>query len=157
MVEVRRINYVDLDLLNTMTTWMWNFEGKDKGYSFDEVKEFIRSGMSDDYPYTYGLFLDNNIIGMCQVSYGVLEIGGIFYPWFMNMYIDEEHRNKGYSRKLFTEIRKILKETTDFTMAIASTEYKDFLDKLDCYFLCEVDIKLGNKTTKERIYRIPLR
>lgn len=157
MVEVKRINYIDLDILEKITTWMYEFEGKEKGYSYDEVKSFMKTGMSNDYPYTYGIFLDDKFIGMCQVSYGILEIGGVYYPWFMNMYIDKDYRGKGYCRKLFNEIKGILKETTDFTMAIASSEYDDFLDRLDCFYLCDVEMKLNGKTTKEKIYRILLR
>lgn len=157
MVEIKRLNYVDSDILEKITTWMFEFEGREKGYSFDEIKSFMREGLGDDYPYTYGLFLENKLIGMCQVSYGILEIGGVYYPWFMNMYIDKEYRGRGYCRKLFNEIKSILKERTDFTMAIASCEYDDFLDRLDCYYLCSVDMKLSGKVTKERIYRIPLR
>ena len=157
MVEVKRINFIDLDILEKITTWMYEFEGKEKGYSYDEIKSFMKDGMNNDYPYTYGLFLDNKLIGMCQVSYGILEIGGVYFPWFMNMYIDEVYRGRGYCRKLFNEIKSILKETTDFTMAIASCEYDDFLDRLGGFYLCDVEMKLSGKTTKERIYRIPLR
>lgn len=157
MIEVKRINKVDENILNIITTWMYDFEGREKGYSFEEVKSFFMMGMSDEYPHTYGLFMNDKIIGMCQVSYGVLCIGNEFYPWIVNFFIDKDYRNKGYWRMLFESVIEILKETTDFKMAILNTEIKGLFEKLGCYFLCETDMKLSGKTTMERIYRVPLK
>lgn len=80
--------------------------GKDDGDTYEEVKCFmIHSILKDRLPQTYGLFLNEEIIGMYQFSYEDLSIRPDIYPWLANVYIDEKYRNNGYCRKMMETVK----------------------------------------------------
>ena len=100
-LELKQLVNVNEDILNTITTWMYNWWGKRDGYSFEKVKCFMKHSMMEKrLPQTYGLFLDGKIIGIYQFGYEDLSVRPDIYPWLANVYIDESYRGKGYGRKL---------------------------------------------------------
>ena len=114
-LELKQLVNVDEDILNTITTWMYNWWGKRDGYSFEKVKCFMKhSMMKKRLPQTYGLFLDDKIIGIYQFGYEDLSVRPDIYPWLANVYIDEEYRGKGYGRKLLETVNEIAKKNMDF-------------------------------------------
>ena len=114
-LELKQLVNVDKDILNTITTWMYNWWGKRDGYSFEKVKCFMKhSMMKKRLPQTYGLFLDDKIIGIYQFGYEDLSVRPDIYPWLANVYIDEEYRGKGYGRKLLETVNEIAKKNMDF-------------------------------------------
>ena len=114
-LELKQLVNVNEDILNTITTWMYNWWGKRDGYSFEKVKCFMKhSMMKKRLPQTYGLFLDDKIIGIYQFGYEDLSVRPDIYPWLANVYIDEEYRGKGYGRKLLETVNEIAKKNMDF-------------------------------------------
>ena len=95
-LELKQLINVDNDILNTITAWMYNWWGIKDGYSFDGVKCFMEHSLQKDrLPQTYGLFIDNKIIGMFQLTYEDLAVRPDIYPWLANVYIDEKYRKMG--------------------------------------------------------------
>ena len=100
-LELKQLINVDNDILNTITTWMYNWWGIKDGYSFEAVKCFMQHSLQKDrLPKTYGLFLNDTIIGMFQLTYEDLAVRPDIYPWLANVYIDEKYRKMGYSKNL---------------------------------------------------------
>ena len=107
-LELKQLVNVNEDILNTITTWMYNWWGKRDGYSFEKVKCFMKHSMMEKrLPQTYGLFLDGKIIGIYQFGYEDLSVRPDIYPWLANVYIDESYREKGYGRKLLETVNEI--------------------------------------------------
>jgi GNAT superfamily N-acetyltransferase len=72
-------------------------------------------------PQTYGIFVDNKIVGMYQFAYEDLSIRPDIYPWLANVYIDEAYRNKGLCRKMMETV----KENAEKARTIAKNDCKD--------------------------------
>lgn len=114
-IELKQLIDIDEETLNKVSTWMYNWWGKKDGYTFEKVKCFMKHSMQTDrLPQTYGLFLNNKIIGMYQFTLEDLNVRPDIYPWLANVYIDEEYRNKGYARNLLENVKENAKRTIDF-------------------------------------------
>ena len=80
-LEFRQIIEIDKQNLDIMTNWMYNWWGKENGYTFDSVKCFLEHNfLKDILPKTFGLFHNGRIIGMFQFTYEDLEVRPDIYP-----------------------------------------------------------------------------
>ena len=114
-LEFRQITQIDSENLDIMTKWMYNWWGKEEGYTFEGVKCYMEHTFQKDrLPKTYGLFDNGRIIGMFQFIYEDLEIRPDIYPWLANLYVDEEYRNKGMARILIQKVNEVAKTTLEF-------------------------------------------
>lgn len=94
-LEFKQLIDVDDKILKKVTTWIYDWWGRDQHYSFLEIECFMKHSMQKErLPQTYGLFLNDNIIGMYQFSYEDLDVRPDIYPYLSNVYIDEKYRNK---------------------------------------------------------------
>ena len=67
---------------------MYNWCGIKDGYSFEAVKSFMQHSLQKDrLPKTYGLFLNNTIIGMFQLTYEDLSVRPEIYILGLQMFI----------------------------------------------------------------------
>jgi len=115
ILKLKQLVQINDNILNIMTYWMYNWWGVKEGYIFDAVKCFMKHSLQKNrLPQTYGLFLDDTIIGMFQFTYGDLNVRPDIYPWLANVYIDEKYRNMGYGRKLLESVPNIAKENMNF-------------------------------------------
>ena len=65
-----------------------------------------RSLQKNKLPQTYGLFLNGNIIGMFQFTYGNLSVRPHIYPLLANVYIDQKYSKMRYDRRLLEGVKK---------------------------------------------------
>lgn len=80
-LEIKQILELNNKELDIITTWMYDWWGKDDGLSVEEVQCFLTHSIENDrLPQTYGLFLNDKIIGMYQFSYCDLEVRPDVYP-----------------------------------------------------------------------------
>lgn len=156
-LELKQLVNVNEDILNTITTWMYNWWGKRDGYSFEKVKCFMKHSMMEKrLPQTYGLFLDSKIIGIYQFGYEDLSVRPDIYPWLANVYIDESYRGKGYGRKLLETVNEIAQKNIDFDNIYLYTEHIGLYEKFGWVYVCEVDtFKKENRI--ERLYKLRLK
>lgn len=139
-IEVKQIIELDDKMLDTISTWMYNWWGKDDGDTYEEVKCFmIHSILKDRLPQTYGLFLNEEIIGMYQFSYEDLSIRPDIYPWLANVYIDEKYRNNGYCRKMMETVKTNAKNNLDFKEIYLYTKHIGLYEKFDWEFISDID------------------
>lgn len=156
-LELKKLIDIDDNTLNTITTWMYNWWGKIDGYSFDGVKCFMKhSLLKDRLPQTYGLFLNNTIIGMFQITYEDLSVRPDIYPWLANVYIDEQYRGKGYSKILLESIKDIVGKTTDFSTLFLYTKHVGLYEKFGWEFVSEIDT-YKEESRIERLYKLNLK
>lgn len=156
-LELKQLIDTDDNTLNIITTWMYNWWGKRDGYSFDGVKCFMKhSLLKDRLPLTYGLFLNNTIIGMFQITYEDLSVRPDIYPWLANVYIDEQYRGKGYSKILLENIKDIVSKTTDFSTLFLYTKHVGLYEKFGWEFVSEIDTYM-EESRIERLYKLDLK
>jgi len=155
-LELKQLIDINDSILNTITTWMYNWWGIRDGYSFDAVKCFMKNSLQKNrLPQTYGLFLDGNIIGMFQFTYEDLSVRLDIYPWLANVYIDEKYRKMGYGRKLLENVKNIAKENTNFNELFLYTKHIDLYEKFGWNYISEIDT-YNEKSRIERLYQLNL-
>lgn len=110
----------------------------------------MQHSMEDNrLPQTYGVFLDNEIIGMYQFAYDDLSVRPDIYPWLANVYIDEKYRGKGYGRRLLESVYDNAKENIDFNKLFLYTKHIGLYEKFGWNFIGEVDTFKKSKELKD--------
>ena len=102
-------------------------------------------------PQTYGLFLDETLIGMCQFTMGDLFSRPDIYPWLANVYIDKVYRSCGYGRFLLNSVRKTA-EKAGLKELYLFTTHEGLYEKFGWDFIQEIDTFLEPRT--QCLYRL---
>lgn len=154
--EIKQLIDIDELTLNTITNWMYNWWGIKNGHSFDGVKCFMEHSLQKDrLPQTYGLFIDNKIIGMFQLTYEDLNVRPDIYPWLANVYIDEEYRKKGYGRKLLESVKEIAKSKLNFKELYLYTKHNNLYEKFGWKYISDIDT-FNEESRIEKLYKLDL-
>lgn len=155
-IGFRQITKLDKENLEKATNWMYNWWGKEEGYTFEEVQCFMEHSLQKDrLPQTYGIFCDNKIIGMYQFAYEDLSIRPDIYPWLCNLYVDEEYRNKGIGRLLIEDVKKTAKQNTKFDEIYLYTKHTGLYEKFGWNYVSEIDT-YSKKPRIQRLYKLDL-
>lgn len=156
-LEFRQITQIDNDNLEIMANWMYEWWGKEEGYTYDGVKCYMgHSFQKDRLPKTYGLFHNGRIVGMFQFTYEDLEVRPDIYPWLANLYVDEKYRNKGIARILLQKVKEIAKSSTNFNELYLFTKHIGLYEKFGWEYISELDTHI--KTPRiQRLYRLTLK
>lgn len=111
--------------------------------------------LKDRLPKTYGLFLDNKIIGMFQLTLEDLKVRPDIYPWLANVYIAEKYRGKGFGRKLLESVRDIAQSNLEFKEIFLYTKHKRLYEKFDWKYVCEIGT-FNEESRIESLYKLEL-
>lgn len=156
-IEIKQIITADEKILNKITQWMYNWWGEKDGYTYEEVKCFMNHSMEKDrLPQTYGIFLNNEIIGIYQFSYEDLSIRPDIYPWLANVYICESYRNKGYARKMLETVKSNAQEKLNFNEIYLYTKHKGLYEKFGWEFISDFDT-YSKEPRIQRLYKMHLK
>ena len=150
-IEIKKVVNPDKEILDTTTKWMYDWWGKRKNYDYDKVYYYMKYSFNEDrLPQTYGMFLDDKLIGMYHITYNDLFIRPDIYPWIANLYIDENYRGKGYGGLLISSIKEKVLENTEFKEIYLYTEHENLYEKYGWKFVCKTDLK------DKKIYKLDL-
>lgn len=154
-VEVRQIvglkNHEWIKILN----WMYEWWGKEEGYSIEEVACYLKHGMNKNhFPYMFGLYKNDCLIGMYQLTYSDLDIRPDLYPWVANVYIDSKYRGRGYGRVLLTSIQDNMKIYHIHELYLY-TYHQNLYEKFGFEYLEDIDT-FSKIPRIQRIYHIKL-
>ena len=153
-LEFRQIIEIDKQNLDIMTNWMYNWWGKEDGYTFDSVKCFLEhSFLKDRLPKTFGLFHKGRIIGMFQFTYEDLEVRPDIYPWLANLYVDEEYRSKGIGRILLERVNEVAKTSLNFNELYLFTKHIGLYEKFGWDYISDLDTYTKNPRI-QRLYKL---
>jgi len=156
-LEFKQLINIDEDTLNIISNWMYNWWGIKDGYSFEAVKCFMQHSLQKDrLPKTYGLFLNDTIIGMFQLTYEDLAVRPDIYPWLANVYIDEKYRKMGYSKNLLEGVKTIAQNSTDFNELFLYTKHIGLYEKYGWKYISEIDT-YKDESRIERLYKLDLK
>ena len=157
MLEVKQIIELDEETLNVTTKWMYEWGGKEEGYSIDAIKCFMKhSILKDRLPQTYGLFLDGKIIGMYQFTLEDLNVRPDIYPWLANVYIDSEYRGKGYGRVLLETVKDNALNNTPFKTYYGYTKHISLYEKFGWVYQKDLDTYKEDARI-QRLYKLDLK
>ena len=132
---------------------MYNWWGKEDGYVFEEVKCFMKHSLQENrLPQTYGIFVENKIVGIYQFAYEDLSIRPDIYPWLANVYIDEKFRGKGYARVLLESVKLTASKLDNVKELYLYTKHEKFYEKFGWEFISEIDTYSKNPRF-QRLYK----
>ncbi len=157
-LEVRLIlDDVDENNFKIMVDWMYNWWGIEEEYSMEEVECFMKHSLQKyKLPQTYGLFLNNKIIGMYQFIYEDLSIRPDIYPWLANVYIDEKYRNKGYARYMLNTVKENAKKVIHNNEIFLYTKHPNFYEKFGWKYVSKIDTYRKNPRI-QKLYKLELK
>ena len=155
-IEFKQLINIDENTLNIITKWNYEWWGESSIYNYEKVKRFLQYSMQKDrIPQTYGLFLDNEIIGMCQFIYDDLDVRPDIYPWLANVYIDEKYRNKGYGRILIENATKVAHNVIKFNELFLYTKHIGLYEKFGWKYIGDIDT-FKDESRIERLYKLDI-
>ena len=156
-LDVKQLINIDKKTLDHIAKWMYDWWGKSDGYSYDETKCYMKHSMQKEkLPKTYGLFLDNEIIGIYQFTNVNLIVRPDIYPWLANVYIDKRYRNKGYGKKMLETVKDMAKNIKDCKEIFLWTEFKGLYEKFGWTFIDDIDT-YSKESRIQRLYKLDLK
>ena len=156
-LEIRKITDIDSDTLNKITEWMYHWWGKEDGYTLEAVKCRMKHSIQKErLPQTYGLFLDNEMIGMYQFTLEDLFVRPDIYPWLACVYIDGNYRNKGYGKILLESVKSMAQENLKSDEIYLYTKHVGLYEKFGWEFVSEIN-RFKKEAITERLYRLSLK
>jgi len=156
-LEIKKIKNLSEDQLNLVTGWMYQWWGEQEGYRYEAVKCYVRHGLQEErLPQTYGMYLDDQLIGVYQFRLDDLFVRPDIYPWLANVYLDVPYRNMGYGKILMESIRGNAKQCLPYEEIFLFTKHTGLYEKYGWEFVSEIDTHLDSGRI-QRLYRMNLR
>lgn len=139
-ITVKQIVDYTKEELDTITRWMFNWWGQEENYEYEEVEAIIKNSFNKNkLPQTYGMYLNDKLIGMYQFSLIDLEVKPNCYPWLCNVYIDNNYRNKGYSKILLNTVKDNLVNNTNYQELYLYTKEVNLYEKYGFKYLEDIN------------------
>ena len=155
-VQVRKITQLDDITLNKITDWMYNWWGIEDGYTYEAVKERMRYSCNQDrLPQTFGLFLEDTLIGMYQFTLEDVFVRPNLYPWLACVYIDKEYRGLGYGRILMESVEIQAKENLCIKELYLYTKHIGLYEKYGWKYISDVET-YKMKDSLQRLYKLEI-
>lgn len=149
---VRRIT--DAADLDRMTRWMHEWWGREEGFPVEAVRACMtRSLQTARLPQTFGLYLQDELIGMYQFTMSDLFVRPDVYPWLANVYIVPEYRGAGYGRILLGSVRENA-AALGLPELFLFTAHEGLYERYGWEFVGMTDTHLSPR--QQRLYRLPL-
>lgn len=157
-IYVQKIINPNQKIINTIIDWMqewWKNECYDDRTREEIECEIVHSFQSNRLPQTYGLFLNNEIVGMYQFSYSDLSTRPDIYPWLCNVYIDEKYRSRGYGKVLMNSVQENARKNLNFGEIYLFTKHVDFYEKFGWKYTGNIET-FSCFPRVQRLYRLDL-
>lgn len=156
IVEIRKITDIDDMTLNTITDWMYNWWGVEDGYSYEAVKCRMKHSCNQSgLPQTYGVYLDDKLIGMYQFTLEDVFVRPDLYPWLACVYIDEAYRGTGYGCILMESVYENAKTNLNTKEIYLYTKHIGLYEKYGWKYVSNVET-FKIKDSLQRLYKLEI-
>lgn len=159
MEVVRKLDLNDLEQMINLRIAIQNYDLKyidnnsivlTEEQLIEKTKEYFKSHL-DKNLFMFGLFIDNELVANCgfylDEHFPTYNNANGYYGYICNVFTKEEHRGKGFQRKVFNECFDYAKKMgiTSFKLSskneIAINMYKSFgFKQIDNIYSCKVNI-----------------
>ena len=131
---------------------MYGWWGEAEGYRYEAVYACLSHSLqAQRLPQTYGLFLDDTLIGMYQFTMEDLFPRPDIYPWLANVYIEASYRGFGYGRYLLDSVKETA-ASAGLTELYLFTVHNGLYEQFGWEFVQEIDTFLQPRI--QRLYRL---
>ena len=141
-IKIQKTANKDSKYFPIICEWQANWWGAN--YKSEKVAEYMSRFLNEDkIPQTYIALYGDNVVGMYQIAMddGV-DIRPDYYPWLVNVYVDEKYRGKGIFNDLMNDAKNRFKQL-GIKKIYLYTEHKNLYEKYDWKYLEEVETLTG--------------
>lgn len=130
--------------------WQKDWWGKE--HKEDRVIEFMKRCLNKDkLPVTYIALVDDEVAGMYQIDmYDNIDVRPDYYPWLLNVYVDERYRGQGICTLLMNHAKETFKKF-NFRRVYLHSKHINLYEKYGWKHMEDVEVFSGKI---KRIYYI---
>lgn len=156
-MEIIKLEDSNNYIFDKICEWNYNWWGIRNNNTYEEVKCYLEHSLCKDrIPQTYVALVDNQPVGMYQISMSDdLETRPDIYPWLVNVYVDENFRRKGICREMMNTVSKNAKKL-NLTELFLYTKYSGLYEKFGWKFVEEIKT-FRNDSPLERLYKLEIK
>ena len=155
--EIRKLVDPDDATLELITGWMWGWWGEEVHRTYEEIRSFMKySTLADRLPQTYGLYVDDTLVGLYQLRLDDLFTRPDIYPWLANVYVHTPYRGRGYGKLMMERVREIAAENLPDAKLYLFTHHVGLYEKYGWKFVSLIDTVTGTPRM-QRFYELELR
>lgn len=156
-MEIIKLEDSNNYIFDKLCEWNYNWWGIRNNDSFEAVKCYLEHSLCKDrIPQTYVALVDNQPVGMYQISMSDdLETRPDIYPWLVNVYVDENFRGKGICKEMMNTVSENAKKM-NLTELFLYTKHIGLYEKFGWKFVEEVKT-YRNDSPIERLYKLEIK
>lgn len=154
-IKIIKLMNSDCEEFNTICDWMYEWWGKKDNWSLEKVREYMKNSMcSEHIPQTFIATIENELVGMYQISMNDLDVRPDIYPWLINVYVLPKYRGLGICRKI-VESSILQAEKLKLDQLFLYTKHIGLYEKFGFKFISEIKT-FKDDSMIERLYKIDL-
>ena len=157
-IIIERLDINNITDIKEVTTIMYDWWGKEMGYSFDSVLEVIKSYCGNDVlPIILVAKLSDNIVGTIGLVANDTQLRQDLFPFLTSLYVKEEYRNKNIGTKLVEELLNLARP--NFKKIYLMTSSQNYYEKFGFRYIETAKSYIiipTNKIKENRLYEIDL-
>lgn len=109
--EIIKVKKNDIEYINIMTDWIYNWWGNAEGYPREEIHSFCAHSISEKHiPQTFIALVNGQPAGMYQILMNDCKSRQDVYPWLTDVYVDKAFRGQGIGKYLIESVPKKARE-----------------------------------------------
>lgn len=156
MTEIRQITNHEDPALPFIIQWLWNWWGKEEGYTAAQVDAYVRyAACTDRIPQLFCIYENGQPIGTFQLAMADLDTRPDLYPWLRDVYLLPEHRGKGILKEIMSMVRQQM-EVLDLKELYLFTVHQGLYEKYGWEFveLLPAEILPSPSDRPQRLYHL---
>lgn len=156
-MKIIRLEDSNNDIFEKICEWNYNWWGVRNNDSLEKVKCYFEHSLCKDrLPQTYVALIDNEPVGMYQLSMSDdLDSRPDIYPWLVNVYVDEKFRGRNICRELMNTVSENAKKA-NITELFLYTKHIGLYEKFAWEFIEEVKT-FRSDSPIERLYKLEIK
>lgn len=105
MVEIKKIVDKNSADAEKICFWFHEWWGKNEGFSMEKMRAYVHNSLqSERLPQTFGIYLEDELVGTYQFSMHDCDVRPELYPWLINVFISYEFRNRGILHEIMDSV-----------------------------------------------------
>lgn len=138
-LKVVRITDGEARVLDTVSSWIYSWWGREQGFSQQQIREHYRHAVCENRPpQTFVAYIDDEPVGTFQFGMEDSYVRPELYPWIKNVYVPEELRGRGYGETMLETVGDFVSDT-DIEQLYLFTHMTGFYEKHGWRFIEEFE------------------
>ena len=144
-IQIQQLIDKNNKYIKTICEWQENWWGVN--YKKEKVYEWMTRCLNkNSLPQTYIAISNNQVVGMYQIAMDDdIDIRPDYYPWLVNVYVDEKNRGQGICTILLDHAKNKFKEL-NIKRVYLNTDHVNLYEKYGFKYLETIETFKGQRT-----------